>query len=180
MTRPHYNWKNWVRWSLAALVLADAALVYVNVRSGGVESQMRALEERTRQHAEMVRDIRRAEEIEKNLKEKARRECDAFFVEQLRAAEGGYSAVVAEIGEVAKEAGLQASGINFRERTVEERGVVEVEVTAKVEGNYRSVVRFINGLERSKAFYLLDRLGLDSSEGANIKLTLELRTYFRS
>ena len=180
MARAAQNWKKWVRWGLAAVVLADAALVYVNVRNGGGDSQMRALEERTRQQAEMVRDIRRAEEIEKNLKEDARKQCDAFFAERLRPVEGGYSSVVAEIGEVAKGAGLQVSGIAFRERAVEDRGVMEVEVSAKVEGNYRNVVRFINGLERSKSFYLLNRLGLDSSEAGNIKLTLELKTYFRS
>jgi Tfp pilus assembly protein PilO len=180
MARNAQNWKKWVRWGLAAVVLADAALVFVNVRSGDAASQMRTLEDRTRQHAEMLRDIRRAEEIEKNLKGNIRQQCDTFFAEQLRPADGGYSSIVADIGEVARSTGLQASGINFRERVIEGRGVVEVQVTANVQGNYPSIVRFINGLERSKSFYLLDRLALDSSEGGIIKLTLELRTYFRS
>jgi Tfp pilus assembly protein PilO len=180
MARSAQNWKKWVRWGLAVVVLADAALVYVNVQSGDAGSQMRSLEELTRQHAEMLRDIRRAEEIEKNLKENVRKQCDTFFAEQLRPADGGYSSIVADIGEVAKNTGLQASGISFREREVEGRGVVEVQVSANVEGNYPSIVRFINGLERSKSFYLLNRIALDSSEAGLVKLTLELKTYFRS
>mgnify|MGYP001608520988 FL=1 len=66
-----------------------------------------------------------------------------------------------------------------KERPLETRGVTEVTVSATVEGDYVSVVRFINGLERSDNFYLLDSLGLASSTGGSIKLNLQLRTYFR-
>jgi hypothetical protein len=49
-----------------------------------------------------------------------------------------------------------------------------------MQGAYPSLVSFINGLERSKSFYLLDSLSLDSSTDGLLKLNLELRTYFRS
>jgi hypothetical protein len=49
-----------------------------------------------------------------------------------------------------------------------------------VNGDYPSVVRFINGLERSNNFYVLDGLQLAESTAGNVKLNLRLRTYFRS
>jgi hypothetical protein len=41
-------------------------------------------------------------------------------------------------------------------------------------------VRFINGLERSKNFYVLDGLSLAAGSGGNLRLNLRLRTYFRT
>jgi len=53
-------------------------------------------------------------------------------------------------------------------------------VAAAVEGDYANVINFINGLERSNNFYVLDGLSLASSTAGNLRLNLQLRTYFRS
>ena len=62
------------------------------------------------------------------------------------------------------------------------RGVNDVAISANVEGNYTSLVTFIDGLEHSKYFYLLKDLRLDSAAtpGGGIRLQLELHTYFRT
>jgi Tfp pilus assembly protein PilO len=179
MGRHLRNWKTWIRWGLAGVLALDLALVFLNWRHGSTEAQMRSLEELRRQHALFAKDVRHAQDIEKRLPE-IRRECDEFFEEQLRPADVGYSDIVADIGQIAAAAGLRTSAVTFQQQVVENRGVVQVEMTAAVEGDYASLVRFINGLERSKSFYLMDKLVLASSTGGSIKLTLELRTYFRS
>ena len=54
-------------------------------------------------------------------------------------------------------------------------------MSATVEGAYPGLVKFINGLERSQNFYLLDSLALASGMGGTgVRLNLQLRTYFRS
>ena len=40
-------------------------------------------------------------------------------------------------------------------------------------------MRFINALERSDSFYILDRLALAASTNGQVRLNLQLRTYFR-
>ena len=173
------NWKKWMRWGLVALFAVDGALLAVNWRNGGGEAQARSLEELTRQYAATSKDVHRAQDIDRRRPE-IREQCDKFFTEQLRPAGGGYSAVVSDLGAIAKDAGLRTSSVSFQQQLVENRGVVQVQVQASVEGDYPSLVHFINGLERSKSFYLLDRLALASSTGGGIKLTLDLKTYFRS
>ncbi len=54
-------------------------------------------------------------------------------------------------------------------------------MTAAVEGDYNGLIKLINGLERSNNFYVLENLALSAgSSGNNLKLSLSLRTYFRS
>jgi len=72
---------------------------------------------------------------------------------------------------------------------VKGRGVEEIKISETVEGDYPSIIKFINGLEQSKYFYLLSDLKLDlasisgtgvGNQGSLIRLHLELRTYFKT
>ena len=179
MGRKRLSWKKWARWALVLLLALDVALLFVNWRNGGVEAQAQSLRALKYQFALMSKDVRHAQDVEKRLPE-IQQQCEQFFKEQLSPASGGYSTIVADLGEIAGRAGLHTAGVRYNQLPSNERGVVEVEVAATVEGDYASLVRFINGLERSESFYLLDELVLASSTGGGIKLTLQLRTYFRS
>jgi hypothetical protein len=55
-----------------------------------------------------------------------------------------------------------------------------VEINAVVEGDYSALVKFINGLERSKNLYLIDSLALTAGHEGGARLSLVMRTYFRS
>jgi hypothetical protein len=68
----------------------------------------------------------------------------------------------------------------FKQKAIDKRGVDEITITISTQGAYPSLVSFINALERSKGFYLLDSLSLDSSAEGVLKMNLVLRTYFRS
>ncbi len=170
-----------IRWALAVVLVVDAGLMFVNWQASAADpkSLQRQREAVQRQRDPLAADVHRAQEIEKRLPE-VKRECDQFFTDELREASSGYSSIVGDLGGIAKAAGLGTSSITFRQRELGNRGVVEVEVAATVEGNYPSLVSFINGLERSHNFYLLDSLQLASSTGGSLKLNLQLRTYFRS
>jgi len=171
--------KNLIRRVLGVLLALDLVLVAVNLRPTMSRQEQKAEEEHLqRQHDLWAADVRRATEIKQRLPQ-VQRECDQFFVQELREASSGYSSIVSDLGGLAREAGLKTDAVTFRQHEISNRGVTEVEVAATVEGEYRSLVSFINGLERSKNFYLLDSLQLASSTGT-LKLNLQLRTYFRS
>lgn len=175
------TWKRWVQGVVALLLLLDLALVFAIWRAAESAPQAQR-DERNRLVAQaklMGADVGRAQAIRQRLPEKGR-ECDQFYAEELVSSSSGYSTLVADLGEIAGHAGLRTNLVGFKQKDLAERGVTEVRITAAVEGDYPSLIRFINGLERSKNFYLLDQLTLASSSTGGIKLNLELRTYFRS
>ncbi len=181
MIRRGHHGKTVVRWVLGVIVALDVALLGVNwdaMRSPRApRDQLALLREETRL---MERDVRRGEAIRAHLPE-VQRQCDRFFADDLQPAATGYSAIAGDLGAIAHKAGLQTSTVTFREqRAPDARGVVEIQVVTAVQGDYGSVVEFINGLEHSKKFYVLDGLQLAPSTGGNLKLNLQLRTYFRS
>lgn len=176
-----HNWKRVVWAALVVLLLADAALLYQKWRSGGDGS--RAMQEQRdelrAQEKLLGADVRRVRAIRDRLPE-VRQQCDEFFAQQFLQAKGGYSIVVADLSNIAEKAGLEATSVTFKERALDKRDVTEVAISAAVEGSYSNLVKFINGIERSENFYLLDSLSLTSAAGGEIKLTLALRTYFRA
>ena len=98
----------------------------------------------------------------------------------MRPTEGGYSAISADLGDIAKKSGLQVDSTHFRQKSVEKHGVDEITIGLTMEGAYPALVNFINSLEKSNNFYVLDSLTLDSTTGGTLRLSLQVRTYFRS
>ncbi len=180
MNRNSRQWKKWLRATLGAILLADLVLAVMVIRAGAQPTALR--EERDRLALEFRRlsdDVVKAQAIRSNLPEIAR-QCDTFFEEQFLEAGTGYSTVTADFTRLSQRAGLAVQRIGFRQSEVEERSLTEVRIEAVVEGDYPALVRFINGLERSEHFYLMNSLALASSAAGRIKLTLELRTFFRN
>jgi Tfp pilus assembly protein PilO len=173
--------RRWLLWALAGVLVIDVGLLYFNYRSTGAGP--RAMRERAEslrlQHRLLGTDVKRVAAIRDRLPE-VQKQCDQFFAEELLTSREGYSTVAADLSKIAEKAGLRATSVNFKQRDLEKRGVAEVDITASVEGDYASLVRFVNGIERSENFYLLESLSMAASSGGALKLNLQMRTYFRS
>jgi type IV pilus assembly protein PilO len=55
-----------------------------------------------------------------------------------------------------------------------------VEIDVDVSGDYQQLVRFINSLERSKTFFIVDDLELAGEQSGTVKLRIKLETYLRT
>ena len=127
-------------------------------------------------------DIKSAQDIKDNMPA-TRKDCEKFE-QSLPPVSTGYSSMTSELDEIAKKSGLQILNRAFKQKEFPNRGMVEVSIEATVSGDYGSVVRFVNGLQRSKSFYVVDGLALASdtqnqaATGA-IRVGLHVRTYFR-
>jgi Tfp pilus assembly protein PilO len=170
-----------IRWTLGAVFLVDLLLVGVIWRLESIpspdQSEINLLR---RQHDLLAADVLRGQRIQRELPA-VDKQCNVFLKEQLTSAKGGYSEVVDNLGSVARTAGLQAENVSFQQHDADKRGIILVEVAATVNGDYPSVVRFIDGLEHSSNFYVLDELSLAAAGASgNLKLNLRLRTYFRT
>ncbi len=169
-----------VRWGLGVVLFADLVLAGLSWRMATAPrpdpSELNLLRQ---QHDLLAADVARGEQIRRELPA-VEQQGNAFFQERLPAAASGYSVVVDNFGEVARSAGLRTDNVTFRQHNPDNRGVIAVEISATVNGDYPSVLRFINGLERSDTFYVLDELSLAAGSEGNLRLNFRLRTYFRT
>jgi Tfp pilus assembly protein PilO len=174
-------WKLWIAGSLAVVLLADLILIIVSWQSvmGGPQAMRENLSRLQTQAKLLKADVNRGQAIRAHFPDVGR-ECDNFYKQQLLPASAGYSGVVADLGQLAEKAGLKTGGMGFNQKDVKDRGVTQIDITAEVEGSYSAVIQFINGLEHSKNFYLMNALELDTSSSGVIRLKLGLRTYFRT
>jgi Tfp pilus assembly protein PilO len=165
---------------LATIVLADLVLVGINwnltASPRAPRTELKVLE---RQHALLAADVARAQKIRENLPA-IQKESDGFFHDQFRPIGTGYSALEDDLGVLARTSGLRTEGLSFRQQQADKGGVTEVQIGATVDGDYASVVRFIDSLERSQSFYILDSLSLAPGSAGELKLNLQLRTFFRT
>jgi Tfp pilus assembly protein PilO len=173
--------KRIIRVILGIVVAADIVLAGVNWQmveaNRTPQAELNALK---RQHALMADDVTRAQTIRTTLPE-IEQQCDTFFKQTFRPIGSGYSSVISDFGTLTRGAGLQAENLNFHQHEADKRGVTQVDISAVVSGDYSSVVRFVNNLEHSDTFYVLDGLALAANgSGGQLRLNLQLRTYFRS
>lgn len=169
---------------LALLLLADVGLA---AYSWNLASTSRGTPEdfnRKSKQLELFRaDIKRAQEI-KNDVPTIGKAWDGFEL-KFPAASSGYSSVTAELGAIAKSAGVQVESLSFKQKEISTRGLTEISLDAAVSGDYTNVVRFVNGIQRSDRVYILDALALATQAQGQvpsnvIKVAMHLKTYFRT
>lgn len=175
------TWKKGIATALLSLVVADLALVFVLWQIGREGPQeMRLRKAQLAERAKLLRaDVTRGEKIRVSLPE-AGKECDRFYNKAFFGSTTGYSQIESDLISISKKTGVQTSGLKFEQKVVKGRGVKEISVSTKVTADYPSLMRFINGVERSKDFYLLDDLALKATKGGMVELNLKLHTYFRT
>jgi hypothetical protein len=170
--------------AVVLLVLADLGLAaYSWQLSSAPQSPEKLIAAQGRKRDLLKGDIKRAQEIRDNIPA-TQKDCDSFE-QSLFPASAGYSAVRSELGDTARKSGIQIEDLSFKQTEISSRGMTEVLIDATVNGNYKSVIGFLNGLQRSASYYCVDSLTL-GSDNANqasanvIKVALHLRTYFRT
>lgn len=169
-----------IQWLLVLVLIADLGLAAVNWKMTSAPRDPDAeLHTLRRQRDLLAADIARAKKIRAELGD-VERDGGAFFQKQIAPAQSGYSALSENFGDLARAAGVRASNITYQTGNPDKRGVIEVEIGASVSGDYANIVRFINGLEHSDTFYVLDSLQLGASSSGGLGLNLHLRTFFRS
>jgi len=175
--------KNMITGTVTLLILADVAMaVYSAQKSNAPRTPVQELSAQNTQLKLLRKDVGGARAIKEKMPE-TKADCDRFE-NSMPASGTGYSAITSELTELGQKAGLQIAGLNFRQKEVAGRGLTEVVIDATVNGNYKSVVRYLNGLQRSPNVYIVDTLGLASEapgQGAPgaLRVVLHLRSYFK-
>ncbi len=155
---------------LGVLLVADAAMAVYSVQMASSKmSPQQELTVRATQVKLLKADVERAAAIRRDMP-KTKSDCDQFEG-SLPPASGGYSVISSELADLGREAGLKISELGFHAKELGGRGVTEIAVDATVTGEYKSVVKFLNGMQRSKNYYVVDSLALGTDSR-----TLQQRT----
>lgn len=169
---------------LGIFLAADAALGVYSWQLASAPQTSQAQFEKQNLQLKLLRgDIQRAEGIRDDMP-KTRKDCDAFE-QSLPAESNGDSVIYSELNEIAGKSGLQIVSLANKPKHLDSRHLTEVTIDATVSGQYASVIKFVNDLQRSPTFYILDGLALSSdtqnqkTPGGAIRVGLHLRTYFR-
>jgi len=166
------------------LVAADLALAYYSFQLASepvtTPEQFAKLE---RQLKERQAPIARAEKIREDMPN-TQHDCDKFEAKLLPAS-SGYSSVSSELDEIARKSGVVKQGVNFKATAIPDRGLTEVAMESTIQGDYKNVILFLNGLQRSDRIYEIESLMLATQKEAKgpanvIKVGLHLKTYFRT
>jgi type II secretion system (T2SS) protein M len=175
------RWKQLTWVALGLLLVADlglAGFLWVSAREG--PQAMRTRRDRLAMQARLLRsDVQRGEKVRAELPQ-AGKDCDAFYHKTFMNAATAYSQVEADLTAIAAKAGVKTSELTFKPKEIKDRGVTEIQISTSLDADYPAVIKFIDELERSTDFYLLDSLQLTSATPGSIKLGLQLHTYFRS
>jgi Tfp pilus assembly protein PilO len=170
--------------ALIVLVLADVALAAYSFEvSSAPQTPQQELARQNTQLEVLRADIKRGEAI-RQLTPAIQRDCDRFE-QSLLPINKGYSSMSAELDSIAQKAGARIESRDFRQKEIPNRRLDEVSVEITVDGEYTSVVKFLNGLQRSQNIYAVDGLALASdtqnqSSNGPIKVGVHMRTYFRT
>lgn len=105
-------------------------------------------------------------------------DADRFYKGRLPYA---YSEVLAELGAVTKREGVHLTRVQYVQNGVlqGEDALTELRMDASVSGDYRSIVHFINAMERDKVFFVIYGINLTGQQTGQVNLRLRLTTYLR-
>jgi Tfp pilus assembly protein PilO len=100
-----------------------------------------------------------------------------FYVERLPS---GYASVSEEIGKVAGAAGVKLSTGRYHADPANVGGLQFLHVEVAIVGDYFQVVKFINGLEREKMFFVIDSISLTQQHEGIVQLQIKIDALMRA
>jgi len=108
--------------------------------------------------------------------EEARAQIDDFYTVRLASEP---SAVYAELGKLASADRVRIGGAKYELSETELPNVQMMSIDATLSGSYVDTIKFINALERSKMFFIVDEIGLGEQQGGGVHLSVKLEAYVR-
>ena len=81
---------------------------------------------------------------------------------------------------MARTSGVRTSGFRYPDEALEEFELIRRSLVFSVEGSYQQLRRFIDSLERSDQFLILEEIGVSDSGGdsSDIRVRMNVSTLF--
>jgi Tfp pilus assembly protein PilO len=165
--------------ALTVLVVVNAVLVFFLFRSPGLSEA-----QRRQQIARLEAEQRSAERRVQQLTELRQKVQDATKNEQLFAQknflprQSAFSAMLSDLERLAKDNRLEPGDVNYKlDEKSNQLGWTNVSAGLTLEGAYPDLLKFLNQLEKSELFWIIEGLEVSGATGAGLRLKLEASTY---
>jgi len=91
------------------------------------------------------------------------------------------SQIASELGKLAAANGVRIQQERYKteDTATTVAGLAPLELDADLAGNYTSLAKFINAVERDEMFFIIDSVTLGNDPQGPVKLTLKMETYLK-
>ncbi len=167
-----------IKTSLAIMLGVDAlaAIILFSPLVGSTSSRRQELNQLW---SELRTKTRQVEPL-KNLPQKvvlANQQITDFYKKRFPAQD---SQILTEFGKLAVTDGVTIEQARYKLKDVGAAHLQPVEVEADLAGNYVSLARFINALERDETFFIINSVTLGGEQTGPVKLQMKLETYLKA
>ena len=163
---------------LAVLVAVDVITVVVLLSPlvGSTESRRQELNQLWSELQTKTQQVKPLTNLDKKVIA-ANRQITDFYKKRFPSQE---SQIVTQFGKLAAANGVTIEQVKYKVLEEETGGLQPVEVEAGLSGNYVSLAKFINALERDDMFSLISGITLAGEQKGPIKLEMKLETYLKA
>jgi type IV pilus assembly protein PilO len=175
--------------ALGVLVVLDvvAAAVLLSPLVGSAKSRDQQLTELGTEIQAKTRQVQPLRGLDKKIP-MARQQIDDFYSNRLTSED---SEISADLEKLASTSGVKINGVKYAQdergdttndlpQRAEAAGLHRILLEADLSGDYLQLMRFVNGLERNRLFFIVDSVQLGGEQGGTVKLQMRLETYRRT
>jgi len=177
-------WKRETRLWLPALVLllvnVGAYVAYRALYAGEAQSRRTEVARARAEYERVVGQRERAQALAAQAVENQER-LEALYRDRFMTQEQRITRVIAEVKELTQKAGLDPPAIRYPDEPIESLGLVKRSIVFGVEGSYQALRTFINLLERTESFVILEEIRPgERADGRSSRLSIDLKvaTFF--
>jgi len=105
----------------------------------------------------------------------SRQQIDEFYAKRIPPT---WSTVLEQLGTLKDKAPVQLTRAGYTQAPGS-GDLTEIRMEAGVSGDYRGIMRFINGLERSQTFFVIRAMALNGQQSGTVNLRLVVSTWLR-
>lgn len=162
---------------IAVMIIADiaAAAVLFSPLAGSQASRRQLINQLTFDLAVKTRGVEPLRGMDKKV-DVAKQQIGQFYKDRFAERD---SDIAVELGKLAQENGVRILQARYKQEDPESSGVVPVEIEGDFSADYLHLVRFINALERSKLFYMVDSISLVGETTGPVRLDVKLHSYLK-
>jgi len=163
--------------ALAVMAGVDllAALLYFSPLIGSAETRHNEISQLQSELTLKTRQVAPLKDLPQKVK-LASQQIDDFYKKRFPSQN---SDIAVEVGKIAGATGVRIEQERYKLGDSVTVGLQPIEVEYDLSGNYTSLARFINAMERDEMLFVISNVGLGGDPQGPVKLNVKLETYLK-
>jgi type IV pilus assembly protein PilO len=163
--------------ALVAMVACDllAGILYVSPLIGSAETRRMELNQLQAELRQKTLEVAPLKDLPQKVN-LASREIGDFYKKRFPAEN---SEILTEIGKLASANGVRIDQGTYKLGDTAMVGLLPIQMEYNFSGNYTSLARFINAVERDEMFFIINSVTLGGEPQGPVRLSVKLETYLK-